>query len=464
MKLLKSYRRLISGLVLVSLSAVAGQVNGQTSETDQLSVTLQKAYEREFAFLAAQEKILNERLLKMDEKFAHDHALASSEVNRLEEELLVKRAGNDRLDNLLRETERTLLSRESDKEFFNNTIMQAENALKKNQLDVLESADFSKADDEQKLVTIFDSAASLLTKLSSVTSSQGDFFLPDGTKVSGDIVKVGNIAAYGLSAGNEGMLAPAGDNQYKLWPVAATESATGLESGNLPENLQLFLFESMAKDITPPVEKNAVEVVQSGGPIAWAIVVLGLLAVILCLVRIVLLKTASKTTHQLTSDVSELIRQGKVDEAANLSKEKSGSIGRVVSSTIRNLDRSRDHLEDIISESILHETPTLDRFGNFILVIAAVSPLVGLLGTVTGMIATFDVITEFGTGDPKLLSGGISVALVTTELGLIVAIPVLLIGNLLKGWSERIKHDMERSALRITNVYEDYRSSHGHAA
>jgi len=80
------------------------------------------------------------------------------------------------------------------------------------------------------------------------------------------------------------------------------------------------------------------------------------------------------------------------------------------------------------------------------------------------MIATFDVITEFGTGDPKLLSGGISVALVTTELGLIVAIPVLLIGNLLKGWSERIKHDMERSALRITNVYEDYRSSHGHAA
>ncbi len=464
MKLLTFHRRLITGLVLVGLSAVAGQVSAQSAETNPLSVTLQKAYEREFAFLAAQEKILNERLLNMDEKFAHDHAMALKEVNQLEETLLVKRASNERLDSVLRETERTLMSRESDKEFFNNTILQAENTLKKHQFDVIESAEYLRANDEQKLVTIFDSAANLLMKLSSVTTAQGEFFLPDGTKVSGDIINVGNIAAYGLSAGNVGMLAPAGDQQYKLWPVPAADSATALQSGNVPENLQLFLFESMAKDITPPVEKNAIEVVQSGGPIAWAIVALGGLAVVLCLVRVVLLTTASKTTDQLTHDVSELIRQGKVDDAANLSKAKSGSIGRVVSATIRNLDRSRDHLEDIISESILHETPTLDRFGHFILVIAAVSPLVGLLGTVTGMIATFNVITEFGTGDPKLLSGGISVALVTTELGLIVAIPILLIGNLLKGWSDRIKHDMERSALRITNVYEDYRSSHGSAA
>ena len=88
-------------------------------------------------------------------------------------------------------------------------------------------------------------------------------------------------------------------------------------------------------------------------------------------------------------------------------------------------------------------------------VIAAVAPLLGLLGTVTGMISTFDIITEFGTGDPKLLSSGISIALVTTEVGLAVAIPALIFGNLLSGWAESIKDEMEKAALHVMNQYKD---------
>ena len=118
-----------------------------------------------------------------------------------------------------------------------------------------------------------------------------------------------------------------------------------------------------------------------------------------------------------------------------------------------------EHLEDIVSESILHESSHLNRFGAFITVVAAVAPLLGLLGTVTGMIQTFDVITEFGTSDPKLLSGGIAVALVTTELGLIVAIPLLLLGSLLNGWAERLKDDMEKGALKIINLAADVRGA-----
>jgi biopolymer transport protein ExbB len=131
----------------------------------------------------------------------------------------------------------------------------------------------------------------------------------------------------------------------------------------------------------------------------------------------------------------------------------------VLKATLEHLDSDRDHLEDVISESILHETPFLDRFGSTILVLAAVAPLLGLLGTVTGMISTFDVITEFGTGNPKLLSGGISEALVTTELGLIVAIPALLAGNLLGGWAEGIKDAIDKSALRLTNIAAGIRVS-----
>jgi len=162
---------------------------------------------------------------------------------------------------------------------------------------------------------------------------------------------------------------------------------------------------------------------------------------------------ASKTTGNLAkSALEKLLGEGK-EGALNYMKTQKGSTARVIKATIRNLDRDREHIEDIVAESILHESGRLDRFGSMILVIAAVAPLLGLLGTVTGMIATFDIITEFGTGDPKLLSGGISIALVTTELGLIVAIPVLMLGNLLSGWAERIKDSMEHSALHLINEY-----------
>ena len=99
-----------------------------------------------------------------------------------------------------------------------------------------------------------------------------------------------------------------------------------------------------------------------------------------------------------------------------------------------------------------------------ILVSAAVAPLLGLLGTVTGMISTFDVITVFGTGDPKLLSGGISEALITTQLGLSVAIPTLLAGNLVSGWAEQIRSGMERAALQAALLAAELRPEPEHVA
>jgi biopolymer transport protein ExbB len=112
----------------------------------------------------------------------------------------------------------------------------------------------------------------------------------------------------------------------------------------------------------------------------------------------------------------------------------------------------RDALQDLAAESILRVQPPIVRFGAAILVIAAVAPLLGLLGTVTGMISTFDIITEYGTGDPKMLSGGISEALVTTEFGLIVAIPCVLLGNLTRSWADGVLGQIEQAALQVINA------------
>jgi biopolymer transport protein ExbB len=128
-----------------------------------------------------------------------------------------------------------------------------------------------------------------------------------------------------------------------------------------------------------------------------------------------------------------------------------GAIGRVARRTLEAARSRRETLDDAISEALLGEEAGIERFHSAIGVIAAVAPLLGLLGTVTGMIATFDIITELGTGDPKMLSSGISEALITTELGLVVAIPLLLCGTLLGGLASRIAADLEAAALAIAN-------------
>ncbi|MBU1927988.1 MotA/TolQ/ExbB proton channel family protein [bacterium] len=284
--------------------------------------------------------------------------------------------------------------------------------------------------------------------------SQGKFYNLDGSQESGSIVKVGNIASYGVSPKISAALVPAGEGNLKVWnaPQAAS-TAENLKKSDLSKPLNIFIYENTAQEIENTQEQSVMDIINSAGIIGWIIVAIGAVGLLLALLRSIFLASASSSTANLAaSTLSKLLEKG-VDGALEYLKSKKGSTARVLKATIRNLDRDREHIEDIVAESILHESGRLDKFGSILMVIAAVAPLLGLLGTVTGMIATFDIITEFGTGDPKLLSGGISIALVTTELGLIVAIPVLMIGNMLGGWAERVKDNMEHSALHLINEY-----------
>jgi biopolymer transport protein ExbB len=105
-----------------------------------------------------------------------------------------------------------------------------------------------------------------------------------------------------------------------------------------------------------------------------------------------------------------------------------------------------------LQEAILKELPRLERFLPMLNIMGAVAPLLGLLGTVTGMIGTFRVITLYGTGDPRVMSGGISEALVTTMFGLAVAIPIMLIHTFLNRRIEHVVGDMEEKAVALTNI------------
>jgi len=411
---------------------------------------LEHAYAKEFAYLKAQKRMLKQRLNEVEAKQTANIAKAKKDLSELQNAVLKRNSQSEKLSDELYRARQSSQVMTDDTALLDSVMMQASSLLKPYGVKInTDTKEYQKA-----LKNVFTKTDSLVRELSSIKTKDGKFYISDGSQVDGTIIQVGNIATYGVSPKISAALVPAGEGKLKVWnaPQAAA-TAKALLSGDRSSDLNIFIYENSSSEIDDAVEKTSMDIISSGGIIGWVIVVLGGLGLILAALRSVFLLTASTTSSNLAPSILPALIDNGSEKALELLKSRKGSTARVLKATIRNLDRDREHIEDIVSEAIMHESGRLDKFGSIILVIAAVSPLLGLLGTVTGMIATFDIITEFGTGDPKLLSGGISIALVTTELGLIVAIPMLMIGNLLSGWAEKIKDNMEHSALHLINEY-----------
>ena len=179
-----------------------------------------------------------------------------------------------------------------------------------------------------------------------------------------------------------------------------------------------------------PIER----VKEDGGIVGYVIIGVGILGLLLCLWKaIVLYSTGAKISRQLKTE----------------SPNKSNPLGRVMSIYTDNPEADIETLELKLDEAILRETAPLESGLSFIKVLYVVAPLLGLLGTVVGMIATFQMITLFGTGDPRMMAGGISTALVTTVLGLVVAIPLTLFHSFLQGKSKSLIQVLEEQAAGI---------------
>ncbi len=173
------------------------------------------------------------------------------------------------------------------------------------------------------------------------------------------------------------------------------------------------------------------ERIDQGGLVGYLIIGLGLIGLLIATERFFSL------THQGTKIRSQL-----KSEAPNTAN----ALGRILSVYHNNQYIDTETLELKLDEAILKETPQLERRHGFIKVVAAVAPLLGLLGTVVGMIATFQAITLFGAGDPKLMAGGISQALVTTVLGLCVAIPLVLLHSIVSSKSKGLIEILEEQS------------------
>ena len=276
-----------------------------------------------------------------------------------------------------------------------------------------------------------------MVESSRIVSFNRSVLLANGEQAEMDVVRVGtyNLVANGMyleyspTTGLVSELArqPAGHQAGAADLQAATSGFTkmGLDpTGPLGGGLLRALIN------TPTL----IERWHFGGIVGYVITAVFAFAIALAAWRfVVLMGMSSKVTAQLQSDTSDT----------------DNPLGRVLQVAADNPKLDAESLELKLHEAVLKERPEIESGLNLLKVISMVAPLMGLLGTVTGMIITFQMITLFGAGDPKAMAGGISQALITTVLGLVVAIPTVLMHTLVNGKAQRILHVLEEQSAGI---------------
>ncbi len=192
--------------------------------------------------------------------------------------------------------------------------------------------------------------------------------------------------------------------------------------------------------------------IRKGGFVMVPLLLIGVLSVLISLWKTLRLHSLRRASRESLAGVTRFVEDGKWDEARNAAQSLSPPLSVLIGEALHHRRAPKEHLEEILHEHLLSMLPGWESHLGTLAVFGGVAPLLGLLGTVTGMMHTFELVTLFGTGDARLLSGGISEALITTKYGLGIAIPVLVVHALLVRRVRVIVSTLEGGVARFVNV------------
>jgi biopolymer transport protein ExbB len=196
------------------------------------------------------------------------------------------------------------------------------------------------------------------------------------------------------------------------------------------------------------------EIVKAGGWVMIPIIACSVIAAAIILERLWTLQRKRVVPAELPAKVWAWVEKKQLDDRHIRALHESSPLGQVLAAGLAKRHRPRAVIKESIEDTGRHVVHELERFLNSLGTIAAISPLLGLLGTVTGMIKTFNTVTEQGIGDPSALAGGIGEALITTVGGLCVAIPALVGYRYLQGRVNELVVQMEKEAMRLVDTLE----------
>ncbi len=196
------------------------------------------------------------------------------------------------------------------------------------------------------------------------------------------------------------------------------------------------------------------EIIRAGGAFMWPIVFCSVVSVAIICERFWTLQSGRVIPPDLSAKVWNWIETDQINDKLIAALEQNSPLGELLAIGLANRNKPRDMMVERLEDGGRHVVHALERFLNTLGTIAAVAPLLGLLGTVAGIIHAFNAITANGLGDPRVLSGGIGEALITTAAGLTVAIPSLIAYRFLRGKVERLVVLMEKEAMRMVDALD----------
>lgn len=194
------------------------------------------------------------------------------------------------------------------------------------------------------------------------------------------------------------------------------------------------------------------EIIQAGGPVMWPIILCSVGAAAIILERLWTLQEKRVIPRELTGKVWKLVETRTLSDRHITALEHNSPLGRVLAAGLSNRDQGRDIMKEVIEDTGRHVVHELERFLNTLGTIAAITPFLGLLGTVLGMIQMFSGIGTHGVGDPSIVAAGIAQALITTAAGLAVAIPSVMFYRYFRGKVNELLLDMEQEALKLIEI------------
>ncbi len=207
---------------------------------------------------------------------------------------------------------------------------------------------------------------------------------------------------------------------------------------------------------------NPIHLIQAGGPVMYPLTFCAFLSVAFMIERFITINRASADNDALTEQVREHLQAGRVNDALAVCDQHSGPVAGLLANGIRNRNLDSDSIERAMEELALRETPLLYRHLGVLDTIITIAPLLGLLGTVTGMIKSFNVVgSAQGLNNPNAITGGVAEALLATATGLAIAIVTLVGYNYLTEKVKEIIADMEVRATQLMNILANLRGTEG---
>ena len=194
------------------------------------------------------------------------------------------------------------------------------------------------------------------------------------------------------------------------------------------------------------------EVFEKGGFLMYPIFICSLIAITIFFERMFYLKSIKTKSKRFVLRVKDLVKKGSIELAISACRKSPTPISQIMLSGLMKFGRGRDEMKEAIEDSANQEIPVLERNLSTLSTIGNITPLLGLLGTVFGMVKAFNVIAVMGVGKPEALAGGISEALLTTAFGLSIAIPTIVVYNYLSHRVDKLIRDMEVNCVDLIDL------------